>query len=161
MNRREYNIAVKDHVHALFGFALKFLKHRSDAEDIVQEVFEKLWKNRDKVEQEKAKSWMFTTAYHTMINLRNRSKKMTYDSDLVQDEAQKPQHAFESNQVVEHIVSILPPIQKSIILLRDLEGYSYEDIGKILDLSESQVKVYLFRARGKIKKHLKDNKHAV
>ena len=62
---------------------------------------------------------------------------------------------FESNQVVERAVSILPPIQKSIILLRDLEGYSYDEIGEILDLSPSQVKVYLFRARTKIKKQLK------
>ena len=58
-------------------------------------------------------------------------------------------------QMVERIVNILPPIQKSIILLRDIEGYSYGDIGQILDLSPSQVKVYLFRARMKIKKQLK------
>ena len=54
-----------------------------------------------------------------------------------------------------HAVSILPPIQKSIILLRDIEGYSYDEIGGILELSPSQVKVYLFRARNKIKKQLK------
>ena len=62
---------------------------------------------------------------------------------------------FESNEVVNRAVSILPPVQKSVILLRDLEGYSYEEIGKILELSDSQVKVYLFRARNKIKKQLK------
>ena len=61
---------------------------------------------------------------------------------------------FESMQVVERMVNILPPTQKSIILLRDIEGYSYSDIGQILDLSASQVKVYLFRARMKIKKQL-------
>jgi RNA polymerase sigma-70 factor (ECF subfamily) len=49
----------------------------------------------------------------------------------------------------------LPPLQKSIVLLRDLEGYSYEEIGEILELSESQVKVYLFRARKKMQKQLK------
>lgn len=64
-------------------------------------------------------------------------------------------NSFESNQVVERAVSILPPVQKSIILLRDLEGYSYQEIGEILELSDSQVKVYLFRARNKIKKQLK------
>jgi RNA polymerase sigma-70 factor (ECF subfamily) len=56
---------------------------------------------------------------------------------------------------VNRAVAILPPVQKSVILLRDLEGYSYEEIGKILELSDSQVKVYLFRARNKIKKQLK------
>lgn len=62
---------------------------------------------------------------------------------------------FESQEVVDRAVSILPPVQKSVILLRDLEGYSYQDIGEILGLSESQVKVYLFRGRNKIKKQLK------
>ena len=62
---------------------------------------------------------------------------------------------FESKQLIDRAVNILPPIQKSIILLRDLEGYSYEEIGSILELSDSQVKVYLFRARNKIKKQLK------
>ena len=64
-------------------------------------------------------------------------------------------NSFESNQVVDRAVSILPPIQKSIILLRDLEGYSYKEIGDMLQLSDSQVKVYLFRARKKIKNQLK------
>ena len=64
-------------------------------------------------------------------------------------------NSFEANEVVNRAVSILPPIQKSIIILRDLEGYSYNEIGEILDLSESQVKVYLFRGRRKIKKQLK------
>ena len=64
-------------------------------------------------------------------------------------------NSFEANEVVNRAVSILPPIQKSIVILRDLEGYSYEEVGEILDLSESQVKVYLFRGRRKIKKQLK------
>ena len=161
MNRREYNITVKEHVHGLFGFALKFLKNKDDADDIVQDVFEKLWLNREKVEFEKAKSWMFTTAYHAMINYQNRSKRMTYDSERIPEVAQTERAGFESKEVVDRAVNILPPIQKSIILLRDIEGYSYEEIGKILEISESQVKVYLFRARNKIKKQLKDSRSLV
>ncbi|MBU2019835.1 MAG: RNA polymerase sigma factor [Bacteroidetes bacterium] len=152
---------MKEHVHSLFGFALKFLKSRDDADDIVQDVFEKLWLNREKVEFEKAKSWMFTTAYHAMINYRNRSNRMTYDTDNLPEVAQAERAGFESKEVVERVVSILPPLQKSIILLRDIEGYSYEEIGKILEISESQVKVYLFRARNKIKKQLKDSRSLV
>lgn len=63
---------------------------------------------------------------------------------------------MELKEVVDHCLELLPPIQKSVLLLRDLEGYDYAEIGKILNLSESQVKVYLFRARTKIKNHLKD-----
>jgi len=77
------------------------------------------------------------------------------DSQSLPEKPTMPDSHFESMQLVERVVNILPPIQKSIILLRDIEGYSYDDIGQILDLSPSQVKVYLFRARMKIKKQLK------
>lgn len=157
MKRNDYNIVVKQHANALYGFALKFLRNSEDANDIVQDVYEKLWMNRKKVEVEKAKSWMFTTAYHAMINFSNKRKRMTYDSDGMPERGEVEKDTFESRQLVDRAVSILPPIQKSIILLRDLEGYSYEEIGNILDLSQSQVKVYLFRARNKIKKRLKDS----
>jgi len=140
----------------LFGYAIKFLRNREDAKDIVQDVFEKLWQNRKNVEVSKAKSWMFTTAHNTMINFSNKKGRI-YLTDEMQafDKGIAPVNSFESNQVVDRAVSILPPIQKSVILLRDLEGYSYREIGSILELSDAQVKVYLFRARKKIKKQLK------
>lgn len=82
---------------------------------------------------------------------------MEYNSESLPERGSNEKNLFESNQVVERAVSILPPLQKSIILLRDLEGYTYQEIGNILEISESQVKVYLFRARNKIKKQLKDS----
>ena len=140
---------------------MKFLRNSDDAQDIVQDVYEKLWLNREKVEKEKAKSWMFTTAYHAMINFSTKRKRMTYDSDGLPEKGSVEKDTFESREVVDRAVSILPPLQKSIILLRDLEGYSYEEIGNILEISQSQVKVYLFRARNKIKKQLKDSRSLV
>ncbi|MGJ8661669.1 MAG: RNA polymerase sigma factor [Bacteroidota bacterium] len=157
MKRDEYNIAIKNHANALYGYALKFLRDSENAQDIVQDVFEKLWLNRKAVELEKAKSWMFTTAFHAMLNFNKKRSRMTYDSESLPERGSNEKNLFESNQVVERAVNILPPLQKSIILLRDLQGYSYQEIGNILDISESQVKVYLFRARNKIKKQLKDS----
>lgn len=156
MKRQEYNIAVSTHSGKLYGFALKFLRSSEDAQDIVQDVFEKLWINRKKVEAEKAKAWMFTTAHNAMINFVMKKQRMVLPGDdLIPETAKTERSVFESSQVVDRAVSILPPVQKSIILLRDLEGYTYEEIGNILELSPSQVKVYLFRARNKIKKQLK------
>lgn len=156
MKRHEYNTVILEHSNKLYGYALKFLRKTEDAEDIVQDVFEKLWINRKKVEVEKAKAWMFTTAHNAMLNLVNRRQRLQYPgSDNLPEKTQMDANKFESGQVVERAVNILPPIQKSIILLRDLEGYSYDEIGEILKLSPSQVKVYLFRARNKIKKQLK------
>ena len=156
MKRHEYNIAVSTHSGKLYGFALKFLRNSEDAQDIVQDVFEKLWINRKKVEVEKAKAWMFTTAHNAMVNYVTKKQRMVLPGDdLIPEKAKTERSLFESSQVVNRAVSILPPVQKSIILLRDLEGYTYEEIGDILELSPSQVKVYLFRARNKIKKQLK------
>lgn len=159
MNRREYNIAVKEFSGRLYGFALKYLQNTDDASDIVQDVFEKLWKNRKKVEPVKVKPWLFTCAHNAMINLIKKKSKMTYvDSMPNVSRETEPSHEenYEMKEVIEKTLSQLPPVQKSIILLRDLEGYNYKEIGEILELSEAQVKVYLFRARNKIKKQLKD-----
>lgn len=161
MTKNEYNIAVKEHANALYGFGFKFLRDAENAQDIVQDVFEKLWINRSSVEFEKAKSWMFTTAYHAILNFIKRRKRMEYDSEKLPEKGVNEDLKFVSNEVVERAISILPPLQKSIILLRDLEGYAYKEIGDILQISESQVKVYLFRARNKIKKQLKDSRKLV
>jgi RNA polymerase sigma factor (sigma-70 family) len=156
LKRNEYNIVVKAHSNPLYGYALKFLRNQEDAQDIVQDVLEKLWINRKKVEYEKSKSWMYTTAHNAMINLINRKQRLQFPgNEQLPEKAKRETSLFESNQVVDRALGILPPVQKSIVLLRDLEGYSYEEIGDILQLSPSQVKVYLFRARNKIKKQLK------
>ena len=156
LKRHEYNSVVSSHSNKLYGYAVKFLRNTEDAQDIVQDVFEKLWINRKKVEVEKAKSWMFTTAHNAMLNLINKKQRTQFPGDdKLPEKSSADVSVFESKQLIDRAVNILPPIQKSIILLRDLEGYSYEEIGSILELSDSQVKVYLFRARNKIKKQLK------
>ena len=140
----------------LYRYAFHFMRNEEDAKDIVQDVFEKLWINRKKIDLERVKSWLYKCTQNAMINFLNKKSRTRYmDSQSLPERPSMPDSTFESQQMVERIVNILPPVQKSIILLRDIEGYSYDDIGQILDLSPSQVKVYLFRARMKIKKQLK------
>ena len=102
---------------------------------------------------DKCKAWMFKTGHNALINFAKRKGRTIFDSEQI-PEFVGMDNRFETKEVVELALSILPPIQKSIILLRDLEGYAYDEIGDILDISESQVKVYLYRARKKIKKQL-------
>ena len=155
LNRREYNIAVEKHSSNLYGYVFSFLRNSEDSQDIVQDVFEKLWKNKKKVEVGKCKAWMFRTGHNTLINFAKRKKRTVYDTDMI-PEQMNIDNSFENQEIIDLALSLLPPLQKSIILLRDLEGYTYEEIAAILDLSDSQVKVYLYRARKKIKKQLGD-----
>lgn len=155
MNRREYNNAVKDHAQNLYGYVFGFLRDSEDTQDIVQDVFEKLWKNRKKVENEKCKAWMFRCGHNALINFSKRKSRTIFNSDYIPERIHF-EDSLETKDVIEIALSILPPLQKSIVLLRDLEGYNYVEIGEILELSDSQVKVYLYRARKKIKKQLSD-----
>lgn len=155
LTRKEYNIAVEVHSDAIYSYALKFLKSSEDASDIVQDVFEKLWKNRKKVIFEKSKSWLFTCTHNALINFVKRQSKWAPQSADEFEIRSVSRLRYDLRQLIDMALNTLSPIQKSIILLRDMEGYDYKEIGKMLSLSDSQVKVYLFRARKKVKNELK------
>jgi RNA polymerase sigma-70 factor (ECF subfamily) len=131
----------------VYRFIVKNIRHTEDAQDIVQSAFEKLWVNRAQVLPEKAKSYLFTVAYHQMIDHIRKSNKMP-----LSDEASIPhqpinQAQTELKELLMRAVNELNPTQKSLVLLKDYEGYSYQEIAEIMHLSDSQVKVYLHRAR--------------
>jgi RNA polymerase sigma-70 factor (ECF subfamily) len=147
MTEREYNDCVDAHADAVYRFILKNLQHTEDARDIVQTAFEKMWKNRDAVVSETAKSYLFTVAYHQMIDHIRKSKRVQLVETF--DEGSRVSSAVSSDlkKELERALQRLTPLQKSLILLKDYEGYSYDEIGKITALNPSQVKVYLHRAR--------------
>ena len=153
MTVSEYNKCVDIHSSAIFRFALKQMRNTDDAKEIVQITFEKLWMKYQTVEMETAKSYLFTTAYHSMVDAW-RSQKPT--SDIQQLSAQ--QHPTSDTQeftgtmeLLEKAMAQISKIQKTVILLRDYEGYSYAEIGEITGLNESQVKVNIFRGRQALK----------
>jgi RNA polymerase sigma-70 factor (ECF subfamily) len=155
MDRKEYNIAVKEYSGRLFRYVVKCLRNPEDANDIVQESFLKLWKNRKKVPLSKSKSWLFTTAHNMLINHTRKHRALLME-DQKCNEPMATSNSYELRDIIEQALEALPEVQRQIILLRDLEGYNYKEIGEILHLNESQVKVYLFRGRQKIKSRLGD-----
>lgn len=157
VNTSEYNKVVKAHSGNLYRFILKMNRDEDDANDVVQDAFMKLWEHVESVDIDKAKSWLFTTARNTMLNKIKKDKRTEpMESDNF-NEPYTNSNAFELKELIDKSLNQLPELQKSIILLRDLEGYNYSEIGEILHLSESQVKVYLFRGRKKIKESLKND----
>lgn len=155
MNAKEYNIAVDQYADNLFRFAMKHLRNEMSSKDIVQETFMKVWDKHEEIQADKVKSYLFTTAYHAIVDWIKKEKRSS-DFELV-DKSLSGQKAPEVDlqEVLEIALNRLPEIQKTVVLLRDYEGYNYEEIAKITSLNESQVKVYIFRARQSLKNYLK------
>lgn len=150
MTTQEYNNCVRQYSDAVFRFVLKNLSNRTDAEDVVQNTFEKLWRKKDQVEADKSKSYLFSIAYHDMIDLIRKNKFVKAYQDLPEQAGGEFTKQMEAKEIMDLGLETLSPIQKSLILLKDYEGYSYEEMAEMTELTLSQVKVYLFRARKKM-----------
>ena len=161
MNTREYNNCVDQHADGVYRFILKNLKDEHNAQDVVQDAFEKLWVNHKKLDAEKAKSYLFTTAYHTMIDLIRKNKYSDRLEDLPEASAEIFGNYSDLKEVLDEALRKLNEVQRSVILLRDYEGYSYQEIGEITGLNESQVKVYIYRARVFLKNYLVSPEHVI
>lgn len=154
MNVKEYNQAVDLYSDNVYRFILKNIRDEQRARDIVQDTYEKLWRNVQNVDSQKVKSYLFTTAYHTMIDILRKDKRQTFMEEAHVPEETHDQQYSDLSEVLNQAVNRLPEIQRTVILLRDYEGYSYKEIGEVTSLSEAQVKVYIYRARVFLKSYI-------
>ena len=154
MTSKEYNISVDLYADCVYRFILKSIEDEDEARDIVQDTFEKLWRKAESVNFSKVKSYIFTAAYHTMIDRIRKRKRHTEYLNYDFEEAIEGEQYSDLNEILHQGLKQLPDIQKNVILLRDYEGYSYEEIGEITGLNESQVKVYIYRARKFLKQYI-------
>lgn len=154
MTEKEFNECVKLYADNVYRFILKNLRHEEDAKDIVQSAFEKLWIHKEKVENERSKSYLFTVAYHQMIDLIRKNKKISIQDDFSFSKMTTRENHHNVKKILNDALYRLSETQRSLVLLKDYEGYSYEEIATITSLSISQVKVYLHRARIQLKRYL-------
>lgn len=154
MTVEEYNRAVELYADGLYRFILKNCRNGEMAHDVVQDSFEKLWIKLEEISGKKVKTYLFTTGYHTMIDNLRKEKRVA-DWELVKDSDQAHQQQYSDlDEILESALARLPESQRTAILLRDYEGYSYTEIAGITGLSESQVKVYIYRARVQMKHYI-------
>ena len=150
----DYNKCVDEHADGLYRFMLKHVRDTEKARDLVQDAFTKVWLKVEEIDGSKAKSYLFSTGYHTMIDMFRRDKKEgSFDEVKPERMAHSDQYS-DLNELLHQALETLPEVQKSVVLLRDYEGYSYEEIGEICSLTEAQVKVYIFRARKALKEYI-------
>ncbi|MDR0544470.1 MAG: RNA polymerase sigma factor [Odoribacteraceae bacterium] len=147
MNREQYNRAVDRFSDALYRFVLGLCRSREIAEDVVQDSYMKLWELLSAVDGDKVKAFLFTTAYRRAIDILRRERKFA-DVESLEERGgtRNPEHV-DLQQVLNAALDALPTVQRTIVLLRDYEGYSYKEIAEITGVAENNVKVYLFRAR--------------
>lgn len=154
MTEKEFNVCVNEYSDRVYRFILKNLRHEEDARDVVQSSFEKLWVNRNSVQQGKIKSYLFTIAYNQMIDHIRKNKRVILKDQFSESSSISYKPINNTRQLLESALSRLNETQRSLVMLKDYEGYSYQEIGNIMNLSESQVKVYLHRARIILKNYL-------
>jgi RNA polymerase sigma-70 factor (ECF subfamily) len=154
MTEKEYNQCVNLYSDNVYRFILKNLRHAEDAKDVVQSAFEKLWINRNNVDNNTCKSFLFTVAYNQMIDHIRKNKRVVLQESFTAETSISNRQQHDSKKVLNLALDRLNETQKSLVMLKDYEGYNYQEIGQITGLNESQVKVYLHRARLQLREYI-------
>jgi RNA polymerase sigma factor (sigma-70 family) len=154
MTVKDYNRSVDEYSDSVFRFIRASLKDEDRANDIVQDSYEALWMHVAELEYAVVKSWLFTTAYHNMIDIIRKEKRITSLDEITENTLCYESQPGDLNEILHEAVARLPEQQKTAVLLRDYEGYSYKEIGDITGLSEAQVKINIYRGRLSLKNYI-------
>jgi RNA polymerase sigma-70 factor (ECF subfamily) len=154
MTVKEYNRSVEEFADSVYRFIRANLKDEEQANDIVQDSYERLWRNVSTLEYPVVKSWLFSTSYHIMIDVIRKEKRMTNLEPVHEKEMIYESQYSDLNEILHKALDNLPEQQKTSVMLRDYEGYTYKEIGDITGLSEAQVKINIYRGRVALKNYI-------
>lgn len=148
----EFDALVYEYSQVLFKVAYSYTKNITDSEDIVQEVFMKLYRAHKVFENnDHIKNWLIRVTINQSLNeIKRKRKEMLIDNEYIND-LPDISDADEKNEVIRECVMSLKNNYKNVIILFYYDSYSIKEISNILKMSESNVKVTLNRARKKLK----------
>ena len=164
MTPQEFKIRVFPLKNKLYRFAKRLLDDPEEAKDIVQEVFIKLWNKRENlVEYRSIEALAMVTTRNLCLDKLKVKKFPSESIDNLRNEVEETGYEEKRDlsdmvQKIHHIIKTLPELQRTVIQLRDIEGYDFDEISGILDMNENAVRVNLSRARKKIREILVNNK---
>jgi RNA polymerase sigma-70 factor (ECF subfamily) len=168
-NVQAFDVLVRRYKDQLLNYVFRFVGNRVDAEDIVQETFLRVYKNKHYYKEiAKFSTWVYTIAGNlAKTELRRRKRRKIFSvSNFVNDErdfdipdtAHNPEKEVDSSMkddVIQRTIEKLPPKFKEVILLRDVQGFAYEEISQILNIPLGTVKSRVNRGRLKLQEDLK------
>lgn len=155
LNRKEYNKGVDLWSDDAYRFACSCCDDAECCKDAVQEAFAKLWEHREEVRWEKGKAFLLSVVHNHLVSRLRYDKVRSIRGNTI-EEALSPDVSFDLKEAINRAMSALPQVQRECVQLRDVEGYSYKEIANILNISDQQVQVYIFRARVALKRQLKE-----
>jgi RNA polymerase sigma-70 factor (ECF subfamily) len=154
MTVQQYNECVREFADRLYRFALKNVNDSDLAQDFVQDAFERLWVRVDTVDYQRVKSYLFRTIVNLQIDRSRRQKLQNQHLSGLSDAIEQPRVAHDVQKLIDEGVAQLTEIQRMVLTLRDYEGYTYQEIAEMTNISVDQVKVYIFRARRFLKQYI-------
>lgn len=165
MTLEQFESAVLEHRNRVYGFALHFLGSRQEAEDVTQDVFIRLWDNRERIDVDTQLSWVLRVARNACVDQyrKRRTRDNRHDSSVdaasevaatMEDPDQQIDNEKLRQQIMDSVDRLKEPY-KSIVVLREIQDLSYEEIGVALELPLTSVKVYLHRARKMLRETLR------
>ena len=161
MNLEDFETRVLPAKNKLFRFALRLLGSSEEAKDVVQETMIKVWNGRDMAEVQNMEAWcMRITKNLSLDKLRSRQRKSMGSIDERFDMVNESLSPHEKTEIhesmkrIDELMAALPDKQRQVMHLRDIEGYSYNEICDVLEIDMNQVKVNLFRARNAVREKL-------
>lgn len=146
----------------IFRVAMSIVRNRSSAEDVVQETLVKAWTNLDKFRGDAPfRVWVLRIANNTAISMLRRQREQLTDPTTMSmvpgTSLSTPARSAEGRAMLDQLwaaLDRLDPLSRSIVVLREMEGMSYEDIASSLDIALPTVKTRLFRARRELANRL-------
>jgi len=155
---KRYRQWVKEYQDQAWTVARYILKDDQEAEDATQEAFVKLWDNRDSIDPERIKPWLMKVTRNGCLDrLRRRRENVEFDESHFAADISGPMHGAETNEVsawLKRAIGGLKEPYRSLVVLRDVNEHSYEEVAGMLELNLAQVKTYLHRARKQLREQL-------
>jgi RNA polymerase sigma-70 factor (ECF subfamily) len=155
MTRTEFNEIVHQLSRKLFGYAFRILRNQEEAEDAVQEVFIKLWKMKEKLPEYSSIDALATAITKNYCIDQIRKQKNIYHEepgDQVYPQMNSPSphdqmESLESNEIILRIIENLPEMYKVLIKLREIDGFTYEEMAEKINQNVNTLRVTISRAR--------------